>query len=56
MNVLYSLQHLGYTIPRRPTPVGSAMLRRAGHVPDFGNHHSECDAGYRPDFENPEYR
>jgi multimeric flavodoxin WrbA len=24
MNTLYSLQHLGYTIPPRPTPVGSA--------------------------------
>jgi multimeric flavodoxin WrbA len=24
MNVLYSLQHLGYTIPPRPTPAGSA--------------------------------
>ena len=27
MNVLYSLQHLGYTVPRKPTPAGSA--RRA---------------------------
>ena len=24
MNILYSLQHLGYTIPPRPTPAGSA--------------------------------
>ena len=30
MNILYSLQHLGYVIPPRPTPVGSA---RPGPAP-----------------------
>ena len=32
-NVLYSLQHVGYTIPPRPTPAGSA--RRPG--PSYGD-------------------
>ena len=33
MNLLYSLQHLGYVIPRRPTPPGSA--RRAPGRPTW---------------------
>src|SRR5215467_4025278 len=47
MNVLYSLQHLGYTIPPQAD---------AGWIAVHGNQRSEWDAGCRFDFENPEYR
>ncbi len=32
INLLYSLQHLGYTIPPRPTPAGSARPGRARRI------------------------
>jgi multimeric flavodoxin WrbA len=33
MNVLYSLQHIGYTIPPRPMPAGSAQRGQARLMP-----------------------
>jgi multimeric flavodoxin WrbA len=93
MNVLYSLQHVGYTIPPQADAgwIGEAgpglsyldegsggpendftnrntafmtwnlmhlakMLKDAGGIPAYGNQRSEWDAGYRFDYENPEYR
>src|SRR6266511_3063594 len=47
MNILYSLQHLGYTIPPQAD---------AGGIPAHGNQRSEWEAGCRFDFDNPDYR
>ncbi|MGQ0629453.1 MAG: flavodoxin family protein [Sporichthyaceae bacterium] len=93
MNVLYSLQHLGYVIPPQADagwigPIGpgpsyldegsggpesdftnrntafmswnlmhlTAMLKRAGGIPETGTSRRAWDAGCRPDFANPEHR
>jgi hypothetical protein len=68
MNVLYSLQHLGYTIPPQADAgwIGEAGLGPSyldpgsgGPENDFtahGNQRSEWDAGCRFDFHNLEHR
>jgi multimeric flavodoxin WrbA len=49
-NVLYTLQHIGYTIPPQ---ADAGWIGEAGA---YGNVRSGWDAGCRYDFANPEYR
>jgi multimeric flavodoxin WrbA len=58
MNILYSLQHIGYTIPPQ---ADAGWIGEAGPGPSYldpgsGGPDSEWDAGCRFDFENPEHR
>jgi len=72
MNILYSLQHLGYVIPPQadagwigeagPGPSyldpgsGGPENDFTNRMPAHGNQRSEWDAGCRFDFPNPEHR
>ncbi len=54
MNILYSLQHLGYTIPPQ---ADAGWIGEAGPGPSYLDpERSEWDAGCRFDFANPDYR
>ncbi|MDX6653779.1 MAG: hypothetical protein QOH18_480 [Solirubrobacterales bacterium] len=56
MNLLYSLQHLGYTIPPQADSGRARMPKDAGGIPAHGNQRPAWDAGCSLDFPNPEYR
>jgi hypothetical protein len=63
MNVFYSLQHLGYTIPPQADAgwigeagPGPSYLDPGCGIPAYGNERSEWEAGCRFDFENPDHR